>query len=539
MASDDNVVRLKHIKSLAQTVTDEIANITLHGGGGSNAVLPYDADFALYVPNETSIIITGKQTPELAIGSWSYAGDIYAPPNSTKVYTAPVTYNGDGTLSTDNGTISNGVLTVHDTDGIFSGVISASTGNDFSSSSLYFNRDVENVTVDNDTDINNAIQSVGAKFVPAVDNADDFSSHANDNIQFFDNRLKKILDGGRDFVAKPCNSFVNFTATIDTLISNGVIFIKENTSGNTLSTGYNDSLITALTIYKLSEKTGLSLAETKKTNGNYTYPFTAKFRELQFRSNNYFTISNESSLSNTIAAANSSIASCEGYQVITALNAPKSDSIFFLGKSTDKNKTYTTQTKCYAYKIQLATENQTVPSARVSSSTLNSLLIVESNPPVNSIYAKHYDFADAYAPVIEFNGQNVSISKSSNPEKIPILCYDSVKSDSSGNVTLGTSFACFNADNNAPLQQVTLTSISNGETITVNPWFEDDSSVILGLYPSNEYNNQYVITYKEGSYTKANWLNDAFDVWIIIDDSYPRFTKTTKKITDIADEIIL
>lgn len=141
MAADDNVIRLKNIKSLAQIIADEIADITLQGG--DSAVIPHDADFALYVPDSTSIIVTGKQQPALSLGGWSIADT---------VYTAAISYDGDGTLSTDVGTITNGTLTVNDADGSFAGVISASSGNHFAASKLYFDFDAttiagESVTV--------------------------------------------------------------------------------------------------------------------------------------------------------------------------------------------------------------------------------------------------------------------------------------------------------------------------------------------------------------------------------------------------------
>lgn len=132
MAADDNVIRLKNIKSLARIIAD----ITLQGGGGDSAVVPHDADFALYVPDSTSIIVTGKQQPALSLGGWSIADT---------VYTAAINYDGDGTLSTDVGTITNGTLTVNDADGTFSGVISASSGNHFAASKLYFGNTVQTV----------------------------------------------------------------------------------------------------------------------------------------------------------------------------------------------------------------------------------------------------------------------------------------------------------------------------------------------------------------------------------------------------------
>ena len=548
MATDDNVVRLKHIKTLAQAVADEIADITLSGGsssgGTSSASAPNDADFALYVPNNTSIIVTGKQPPVLSIGSWSFAGDIYDDGDSTKIYTAPVTYSGDGTLSTDNGTISNGVLTVHDSDGIFEGIISASAGNDFAASTLHFNHDSEPVTVDNDTDINNAIQAVGAKFIPAVSNADDFSTYDDFNIQFFDNRLKKIIDGGRDFEAKQSLTFLNFTTSISTLASGSKIYIQSSKDGASVSTGVsvnNATTSTDLTFYKLNEKTCVVLYEIKKQNGDYEYSDKSYCNGFSFDTeDNITTIPNSSFPSNTVAAANSSIASCEGYQDITALNAPKSNSIIFLGKTIDKNKNYGTISKNSVTKIEAVYTSVTYGATVVSPKAMAECNILPTiyGSTYTGVHANYCDFADAYSPVIEFNGEQVNISKSTTPKKVPLLCFDSVKSDSTGNDTVGGAYVYLGVEDNARLAKCQLTTIQSGVTTTLNPWGEDDGSVILGLYPTKRSNNQYVVTYNEGSYTKANWLNKAFDVWIVEDTATPKFTKTTKTITDIVDDVL-
>lgn len=557
MATDDNVVRLKHLSSLASSIAAEIA--TLSGGssgGSSSASAPNNADFALYVPNSTSIIVTGKQPPQLSIGSWSYAGDIFNSGNSAKVYSAPVIYNGDGTLSTDTGTISNGVLTVHDTDGIFEGVISAAPGNEYAASSLYFNHDLDPVTVSSDANINAAIQTVGADFVPAVDNAADFAAHADNNIQFFDNRIKKILDGGKDYVAETCNSFLNGTTTVTTVVSDNRVYLQSSTNGTSVATSVYTTISTISTdstFYKVGERTGVVLFTTKRKNGDYEYPGEATIQAvyvINSKAYNYITLAAHNP--SIVATANSSIASCEGYQVITALNSPKSNSIFFLSKSIDKDKTYETKTQCRAVRTQLVNENYSTSDTvkRINNSSTNSATIFGAQKVYTGAHANYFDFAKAFAPVIEFNGEAVSISKGSTPKDIPILLYDSVRSDSSGNDSAGSAFAYFGIENDGNLSCCTLTSIatadtvfadvnySAGDTITIKPWVEDDGSVILGLYPTKKYNNQYIITYKEGSYTKSNWLNNAFDVWIVENTASPKFTKTTKKITDVIDDIV-
>ena len=72
---------------------------------------------------------SSKQQPVLSLGSWSAADSIYS---------APVSYDGDGTLSVNVGSISNGVLTVNDDDGTFNGVITASGGESYAPAQLNF-----------------------------------------------------------------------------------------------------------------------------------------------------------------------------------------------------------------------------------------------------------------------------------------------------------------------------------------------------------------------------------------------------------------
>ena len=58
-------------------------------------------------------------------------------------YTATITYNGDGTLSTTLGTINNKILTVTDADGAFSGTLSASATSRYLAASLPFSHEAE------------------------------------------------------------------------------------------------------------------------------------------------------------------------------------------------------------------------------------------------------------------------------------------------------------------------------------------------------------------------------------------------------------
>lgn len=79
-----------------------------------------------------------KPVPALSIGGWSVADTVYS---------AVVSYSGDGALSVNNGVISNGTLTVSDADGTFNGVITAAEGASSAATKLYFDFDTTVQTV--------------------------------------------------------------------------------------------------------------------------------------------------------------------------------------------------------------------------------------------------------------------------------------------------------------------------------------------------------------------------------------------------------
>ena len=70
-----------------------------------------------------------KSTPSLSLGAWTKSGSTFS---------ATISYDGDGVLSSSLGSISGSTLTISDQDGSFNGTISASEGNSFAPASLYF-----------------------------------------------------------------------------------------------------------------------------------------------------------------------------------------------------------------------------------------------------------------------------------------------------------------------------------------------------------------------------------------------------------------
>lgn len=77
-----------------------------------------------------STIIISKYAPSLELEGWEA---------TSTVYSTNYTYDGDGTLTTSIGSLSNGVLTVEDSDGVFTGSITASEGNKYAGAVWEFN----------------------------------------------------------------------------------------------------------------------------------------------------------------------------------------------------------------------------------------------------------------------------------------------------------------------------------------------------------------------------------------------------------------
>lgn len=72
---------------------------------------------------------TEKQTPTLSLSDFQQIGT---------TYTATITYNGDGQLSADLGSVTNNQLTVIDADGTFNGTLSATEGTNYKAASITF-----------------------------------------------------------------------------------------------------------------------------------------------------------------------------------------------------------------------------------------------------------------------------------------------------------------------------------------------------------------------------------------------------------------
>lgn len=87
-------------------------------------------------PTTVTVQADPKTNPTFSLGEWA---------GSNNTYSAVVSYNGDGVLTANTGTLSGSTITVEDADGNFNGVISAAEGTNFAPSNLVFNHTKETV----------------------------------------------------------------------------------------------------------------------------------------------------------------------------------------------------------------------------------------------------------------------------------------------------------------------------------------------------------------------------------------------------------
>ena len=98
---------------------------------------------------------TAKTVPTLSLGVWTKSGT---------TYTATISYNGDGTLSSTLGTISGSTLSITDADGIFSGIIMATETDTYAASSLSFTYNTEETSGGSDNRYQPTISNISANF---------------------------------------------------------------------------------------------------------------------------------------------------------------------------------------------------------------------------------------------------------------------------------------------------------------------------------------------------------------------------------------
>ena len=250
MASEDNVVKLKHLQPFANGFS--IPN-------GDNVVrLKHLVSLASAIADES--LDSSTQQPVLSLGSWSATDSIYS---------AEIFYNGDGTLSTDIGSISNGVLTVEDVDGTFSGVITASGGESFAPvvASFTYNTDYVTISGGDDNKINRLLSADNDFKVFSF--TDDYGK---DNLVI-------------NYPTADSQPFLNGTATLSYSKSGSAHIITNSADGNSV-TLFSDSSSAVYypALVKLSENAAIVISACETVNGSYWYQGPLRATPVRFNS---------------------------------------------------------------------------------------------------------------------------------------------------------------------------------------------------------------------------------------------------------------
>ena len=385
------------------------------------------------------------------------------------------------------------------------------------------------------------LDNVGSKFIPAADNVSDFMANADNNIQFFDNRLDKLLNGNHDYSIdwKDNETFLDGSVTISFgQTSTGSVYAISTASNSTLSLYAKNTTAVAYTpgIHKISEQTAVIYYSAEQyTSGGVQYHGGRWIRPCYVNP-----ATGTASVGNSIQIAGA----CS---TATASSTLKDTEIYFYRAALeDTGITYTKKevkpslTSVYYGKYYCDPTNASLSTAS-GTGTLGSIYTLTSGKTTLT----DWGVADSADPIISFDGEDVTVARGTT-HKSPFVKYSNRTRNSSDSITTGNDCVNFfigNSGESNPLR--ILNTVSGGVQSSLNPWIEDDGYVILDIYPNKKRSNAYVITYKPGTYSKENWLNNAFDIWSFIytttanSGGDKHLYKTDKKLPAILDDIII
>lgn len=351
--------------------------VTKRKTDGSEPYIPGGASTITIAGDTVTVTVEAepKDIPSLTLGGWSIADSIYS---------AVVSYSGDGELSANVGSISNGTLTVEDADGTFNGVITAAEGASSAATKLYFDFDTNTVT-----------QTVQA------------AASYNSSV------LDKVLQGGIPFAPKETTTFLHGRFTPNLVYPlDGTKYLR-NEEGGTIVTLKNWQVpLGSFKLYKYREDMGFSLHD----SGGHHFL-------------NPFALNENATAKNTDTSANgcqdlNSYHNTDVQIVFTSLCDPYV--VCYLGDYTAPNNTgdELSATRSSAFKI-----NPETPSS--------SEYLFHDSYYENIYNSKTNVCIWCYrvmgkAPVITPSGDSVTIAAGSDEYRLPIFLRDGVAYTFSG-----------------------------------------------------------------------------------------------------------
>ena len=390
------------------------------------------------------------------------------------------------------------------------------------------------------------ITVVGGDFLPSVDSLSDFQTYKDCNIQFFDNRLKKIINGdGSLGDIKPStsdNSFLGGTEQVSIHADySGTYTARSLTSNNhgtcSLPTDTNSVRSYLSSPFKLSETAGIFFQKNVQTANNWTDEYSGRIYALHFSLADNQNLSVATGTDNSICAAASSVTSANGsndYNFAPSLLDPN-HLIFFSNIHAENSSGYT-EAYYYCSRAFKATNASITSTKAVTSIGTFYSYDVASKTVLTSAPTSFF-----FKPQISFAQSTVTVSQKAHTFQLPFLKYTLAVTNASKVVTSSTDYILIHhgAYGSAPSLLTWRTWTSGGGYTNVNSWLEDDDNLIAGIWRAKSSSScLYAVTFKKGSYSLANWFDNSSSVWTF-DFITPKVFKTTKKLSQIIDDLLL
>ena len=385
------------------------------------------------------------------------------------------------------------------------------------------------------------LTGVGGLFVPSVSSVSEFLQFKDSNIQFFDNRLKKVIDGSSktytpvsDSSYRGGNTYVELqygyvsTGTSFSLVgSNNTVTLLSNTSTRDVTYDQN-------TAFKLSETVGFVVQSIDTIKSNSNYDSTASF--LSFKVPSTGSIATVSSVS--VCPAASTTASVNGSNAFKYVASIFDPSHFLV-----LNYVYSESTLGGSRAYKYNTQRINPATGAITTTKTNTAIGTRYYYAKNNITEldKDIDIATCKKPTFTFSENSCTIAEGAG-KYYSFVPYKTNVISSSGAITGGGKYVLIHhgASEASPVSTLQLTTLSGGVTSTLNDWLEDDNNLIAGIFHSKSSSNIYAITFKKGTYStdSPTWFDNCSTVWLF-DFLTPKLFKTTTKLSEILNDLLI
>ena len=271
------------------------------------------------------------------------------------------------------------------------------------------------------------IDNVGSQFTPAVTTPADFVENAPFNVQYFDNNIKHILDGGQNYEIEPTTDCVllNGTCTVTPVTvysasaGYSTWYLKRSDTEQTkqINSGgcrdkENESKWTWKFI-KMTEQSGYAIGKNERFNSSNSKWYRGSTVMVPFALLDDGSIHQDTNTTlNIVDASNATTGA--GYDITSGFmrSLLNPNSIAFITYYSIPDGVSVRQ---FQVKETICLGNPTYPKISAFPVVATDDVDTQSSCSVFTC-----DFVQAYSPVISFNGQDVSLAKGENPRSLPL-----------------------------------------------------------------------------------------------------------------------